>query len=88
MTPQADVLLVTVTKVETRAVFQAFRDATGADPRPEAIGAKTYHDLGTVNEARVWLVQSEMGSGSLGAAQQTVHQESVAECSRSGRGGA
>ena len=74
MTPQADVLLVTVTKVETRAVFQAFRDATGADPRPEAIGAKTYHDLGTVNEARVWLVQSEMGSGSLGAAQQTVHQ--------------
>lgn len=33
MTPQADVLLVTVAKVETRAVFQAFREATGADPQ-------------------------------------------------------
>ena len=74
MTPQADVLLVTVTKVETRAVFQAFRDATGADPRPEAIGDKTYHDLGTVNETRVWMAQSEMGAGGLGAAQQTVQK--------------
>ncbi len=74
MTPQADVLLVTVTKIETRAVFQAFRDAAGADPRPEAIGDKTYHDLGTVNATRVWLVQSEMGAGGLGAAQQTVQK--------------
>ena len=82
MTPQADVLLVTVTEVETLAVFQAFRKATGADPRPEAIGDKTYHDLGTVNETRVWLVQSEMGSVSLGAAQQTVHVgiETLAPC--------
>jgi nucleoside phosphorylase len=74
MTPRADVLLVTVTKVETRAVFQTFRDVTGADPRPEAIGDKTYHDLGTVNETRVWLVQSEMGAAGLGAAQQTVQK--------------
>jgi nucleoside phosphorylase len=74
MTPQADVLLVTVTKIETRAVFQAFRDAAGADPRPEAIGDKTYHDLGTVNATRVWLVQSEMGAAGLGAAQQTVQK--------------
>ena len=62
MTPQADVLLVTASKVETLAVFQAFRDATDADPQPQAIGDKTYHDLGTVNETRVWLVQSEQGT--------------------------
>jgi nucleoside phosphorylase/tetratricopeptide (TPR) repeat protein len=74
MTPQADVLLVTATKIETRAAFQAFRDATSADSRPEAIGDKTYHDLGTVNDTRVWLVQSEQGAGGLGAAQQTVQK--------------
>ena len=74
MTPKADVLLVTVTKIETRAVFQAFRDLTGTDPQPQAIGDKTYHDLGTVNATHVWLAQPEMGAGSLGAAQQTVQK--------------
>ena len=74
MTPHADLLLVTATKIETRAAFQAFRDATSADSRPEAIGDKTYHDLGTVNDTRVWLVQSEQGAGGLGAMQQTVQK--------------
>lgn len=41
---------------------------------PETIGKKTYYDLGTVNQTRVWLVRSEPGSGSLGAAQQTVQK--------------
>jgi nucleoside phosphorylase len=72
--PSADVLLVTATKVETRAVFQAFREATGKDPQPLALGDKTYHDLGVVNDTRVSLVQSEMGMASLGATLQTVQK--------------
>lgn len=72
--PTADVLLVTATNVETRAVFQAFREATGRDPQPQALGDKTYHDLGVVNDTRVWLVQSEMGSASLGATLPTVQK--------------
>jgi len=42
--PSADVLLVTATNVETRAVFQVFREATGRDSQPLALGDKTYHD--------------------------------------------
>ncbi|MBI3244859.1 MAG: tetratricopeptide repeat protein [Chloroflexi bacterium] len=72
--PTTDVLLVTATNVETRAVFQAFREATGRDPQPQALGDKTYHDLGVVNDTRVSLVQSEMGAASLGATLQTVQK--------------
>ncbi|MCX6910161.1 MAG: NACHT domain-containing protein [Verrucomicrobia bacterium] len=69
METHADVLLVTVTDVETRAVFDAF---CGKEPPPRPIGRKTYHDLGIVNGASVWHVRSEMGAGGLGAAQQAI----------------
>ena len=72
MKTQADILLVTVTKVESLAVLEAFEKHTGQKPRLEPRGDKTYHDLGTVNGARVSLVLSEMGAGGLGGAQQTV----------------
>ena len=72
MAQQADVLLVTVTKVETQAVLKAFQDHTGREPTLRPIGDKTYHDLGIVNGARVWLVRSEMGVGGLGASLQTI----------------
>lgn len=66
----ADVLLVTATKVESKAVLEAF--APGAKPAGRSIDARIYFDLGTVNGARVWMTQSEMGSGGLGASQQAV----------------
>ena len=70
----ADLLIVTATKVETTAVFAAFRNATKQEPSPQTIGDKTYHYLGIVNSTQVYLVQSEMGAGGLGAAQQTVQK--------------
>jgi nucleoside phosphorylase len=78
MNAQADVLLVTVTKVESLAVLAAFEPATGQKARLEARGDKAYHDLGTVNGAHVWLARSEMGAGGLGAAQQSV-SKAIAE---------
>lgn len=71
---EIDLLLVTVTKVETKAVFDVFREATGQDAKPIPLAEKVFHDLGTVNGTRVCLVQSEMGAGGLGAALQTVQK--------------
>src|SRR2546421_11700813 len=57
-----DVLLVTATEVETRAVLNTF-------PRQDSIsgwrhiGDSTYFDLGVIGGARTFMVQSEMGSG-------------------------
>jgi len=53
MKPRADVLLVTVTKVETEAVLQAAREQTGREPVLQPIDAKTYFDLGSIGGARV-----------------------------------
>jgi nucleoside phosphorylase len=78
MNTQADVLLVTVSRVESLAVLAAFEQHTGKKPRVEPRGDKTYHNLGTVNGARVWLVRSEMGTGNLGGSQQTV-SKAIAE---------
>jgi nucleoside phosphorylase len=72
MTHEADVLIVTVTKVESRAVLQAFEQVTGHKATPQSIDYRTYFNLGTVNGARVFLTQSEMGSGGLGASLLTV----------------
>ena len=69
---QADVLLVTVTKVEALAVLETFQAETGHAAKMRPLGDKTYHFLGAVNDTTVWFVQSEMGAGGLGAALLTV----------------
>lgn len=71
---QADVLLVTVTKVESRAVLQTFEEATGQRARILRIADRVYRDLGRVNGAKVCLALSEMGAGGLGAAQQAIQK--------------
>ena len=71
---RADLLLVTVTTVETKAVLQAFREATSRAATVTPIGGKDYHDLGDVNGTRVALVRSEPGAIGLGAALQTVQK--------------
>jgi nucleoside phosphorylase/tetratricopeptide (TPR) repeat protein len=71
---QADVLIVTVTKVESQAVLEVFKKATGQDSKPMVLGDTIYRDLGTLNGTKVLMVRSEMGAGGLGAAQQTVYE--------------
>ena len=66
-------LLVTVTKIETEAVFNAFGIERRSAPA-QSINDRIYFDLGTVGSARVALTRSEMGSVSLGASLQTVQK--------------
>ncbi len=74
MTSNADVLIVTVTKVESRAVLDVFKDATGQAAVPRQISDRMYHDLGIISDTSIYMVQSEMGTGGLGASQQTVQK--------------
>ncbi|MEO7332176.1 MAG: effector-associated domain EAD1-containing protein, partial [Minicystis sp.] len=66
---RTDVLVVTVTKIETQAVLQA---AGAHAPPAQHIEGRVYFDLGEINGARVRLTRSEMGTGTLGGAHQTV----------------
>lgn len=61
MQDSADVLLVTVTKTETLAVLNALKALDGRTYELCSIGDKTYYALGVINNARIFLVQSEMG---------------------------
>jgi nucleoside phosphorylase len=74
MVPQADVLIVTATQVESLAVIDAFAKLTGQPARPVPVGDRIYHYLGEVHDAHVFLALTEMGSGGLGASQQTVQK--------------
>ncbi|NER52540.1 MAG: hypothetical protein F6J92_39065 [Symploca sp. SIO1A3] len=72
MTDKADVLIVTVTKVESQAVIKAFEQEANHQVTQKSICDRVYFDLGTVNGARVFLTQSEMGSSGLNGSSQTV----------------
>jgi nucleoside phosphorylase len=72
MTHEADILIVTVTKVESSAVLQSFEPTTGVKADPQSIDNRIYWNLGSIDNARVFLTQSEMGSGGLNASLQTV----------------
>ncbi|NET59355.1 MAG: tetratricopeptide repeat protein [Symploca sp. SIO2E6] len=74
MTDQAKVLIITVTKVESSAVIETFRPVADHEVTPKRINNRIYFNLGTVNGVRVFLTQSEMGSGGLGASYSTVNQ--------------
>ena len=71
---QASILIVTVTKVESKAVLDVFYEATGHVSIPTPIADRIYHNLGIINGINVFMVRSEMGSGGLGASQQTVQK--------------
>ena len=70
----ADVLIVTATKVESKAVLDAFAELTGQPARMVTKNRRTYRDLGAVGDTRVFLALTEMGSGGLGASQQAVQK--------------
>jgi nucleoside phosphorylase len=61
---QQDILLiVTVTKVEARAVLDIFFGDSGTSWERHQIEEKTYYNLGFIGGVPVYMVQSEMGSG-------------------------
>jgi nucleoside phosphorylase len=72
MSNEVNILIVTVTEVETSAVIKAFEQATGIKEKPRPIGDRIYSDLGTINNVRFFLTRSEMGSNGLGGSQNTV----------------
>lgn len=74
MITKADVLVVTVTEVESQAVMRIFREATGKDSKLEPIDDRDYFDLGEVKGAHVFMALSEMGSGGVGGSQETVRK--------------
>lgn len=65
---ECDVLLITVTEIETRAVLEAAKILTGAEPLLSFGKEKTYLSLGSLGGASILLVRSEMGSDSVGGA--------------------
>jgi hypothetical protein len=74
MTTTADVLIVTATRIESLSVLAAFEKATGDKARPVPIGNRVYQDLGELNQSRVFMALTEMGSGQPGASQQAVQK--------------
>lgn len=70
---RCDVLLMTATETETRAVLHTARAATGRSPILRS-GARTYHDLGEIGGARVLLVSTvQAGSETPGGSMSTAY---------------
>jgi nucleoside phosphorylase len=67
-----NVLLVTATAVEAQAVLDLFSKASGAKWKRLHIDNKTYYSFGSLGGADVFMVQSQMGTGTPGGALQTV----------------
>jgi len=72
MSEKANILIITATKVESSAVLDAFKKATGKEATSQSIRSRVYFDFGMVNGARIFMTKCEMGSNSLGASQQAV----------------
>src|SRR2546421_7847848 len=70
---KADLLLVTATEVETRAVLDLFPQQNRSF-RKHYIGESAYFDLGVIGGARTFLVQSEMGAGGPAGASLVVYE--------------
>lgn len=67
---KADVLIVTVTEVESRAVIDVFRK----DAKRESIAGEVYFDLGAINGSPVFMALSGMGAGGVGGSQESVRK--------------
>lgn len=66
MIEQCDVLLAFVNKNEKQAVYDACKERYKRDPVIKPGEVLTYHDFGTIAGARVWGIQTEMGSSTPG----------------------
>lgn len=70
---KADLLLVTATEVEARAVLN-MSSLHGSTFGQLHIEDNTYFDLGVIGGARIFMVQSEMGAGGPAGATLVVHE--------------
>ena len=70
----SNVLIITATPVESRAVIEAFAERTGQPACPVSIEDRVYHDLGEIQGTRAFMALTEMGSTGLGASHQTVQK--------------
>src|SRR5712692_3198405 len=70
---KVDLLLVTATEVEARAVLNVFLPHNSTFIQ-HYIGDSTYFDLGVIGGARTFLVQSEMGAGGPAGASLVVYE--------------
>ena len=57
-----DILIVTVTDIESNAVIEAFKEGTGRSFQDKPLRELFYFDLGKVGGAKIWMVRSGMGS--------------------------
>ena len=78
MNEHVDVLLVTVTEIESRSVLQVFQEQTGLESKIVPLEDKTYHDLGVLNGAHVWHALSGMGPDGLDGSLQAVSKAIMA----------
>ena len=69
---KCDVLLVTVTDIETESLLERTKALTNHDYKGLPGQHKTYFDLGTIGGASVFAVRSEMGSDTIGGSLLTV----------------
>src|SRR5229473_6959828 len=67
-----NILILTATTVESRAILSAFQDSMGAGLPREHKAGKTYYNLGEIGEINVYLAQAEMGAAGPGATILTV----------------
>ncbi|MGC4042552.1 MAG: tetratricopeptide repeat protein [Armatimonas sp.] len=75
MPPQTDVLLVTVTPVETRTLLAAIKKINGEiEPEILQFDKQIYQYLGIINNSSIVHMQCEMGTVGLGAASQAISQ--------------
>jgi nucleoside phosphorylase len=73
-TNYSNVLIVTATKVESKAVIEAFKETNAVEPAPIQIGDSFYHDLGKINQLHVFMARSDKGSNSEGGSEQTIRK--------------
>ncbi len=74
MGSKADVMVVAVTQVETKAIIELITSVSDQESIPFTVNDRTYHDLGQVNGAKIVLTISEMGAAGLGGAQESVRK--------------
>jgi WD40 repeat protein/nucleoside phosphorylase len=77
-----DILLVTVTPIETQTVQRIFTQKTGQTVQQHFGEHEVYFDLGQINGAHITMVQSEMGVGGPSGALLVVY-EAITELSPS-----
>lgn len=70
----SNILLVTVLKIEAKAVLDVFAQGLGKHWERQFIGDKAYYNLGKIGSVNVFMLQSEMGSLSPGGALLNIHK--------------